>query len=66
MLKEGGENTPHLLDALCDMPASPEVKELIMDNVTDMLKNGERKFMPQVKNSRLITPLCCNSMNIFR
>jgi hypothetical protein len=48
VLKEGGENTPHLLDALCDIVASPEVKEMSTENVVDMLKNGDRKFMPQV------------------
>ncbi|XP_059479162.1 Fanconi anemia group D2 protein isoform X2 [Neocloeon triangulifer] len=48
VLKEGGENTPLILDALCDMAASTEVKLFITESVVDMLKQDKRKFLPQL------------------
>ncbi|CAB3385611.1 Hypothetical predicted protein [Cloeon dipterum] len=48
VLKESGEITPQLLDALCDMAATQEDRDFITRSVVDMLKNGSRKFIPEV------------------
>ncbi|XP_065342295.1 Fanconi anemia group D2 protein [Cloeon dipterum] len=48
VLKESGEITPQLLDALCDMAASQEDRDFITASVVNMLKNGSRKFIPEV------------------